>query len=327
MQFLTKGSIYGMKKMLLLINPKSGLKKNPQIFDSVQKIISENEWELDTVYTEYRGHATELAKNAAEYDRVVCMGGDGTFNETLNGILNSSHKIELGYIPSGSTNDFAHGLGLSKNVIRSAKFASNQSSFPTDMGIFCGDTVAPRYFSYVASFGMFTEISYNTDQDKKNTFGHMAYIFEGIRTIADLSRFKPFKMRIELPNGDAFESEFIFGAITNSTSLGGLVKLDKKKVHISDGEFEILLIKKPKNLAALTQTLTELLNNKFKQENLFFGHVKGAKFISEEPVKWTLDGEYAGEMNTADISVIEGAVNLVRPTAVRTKPFLPKKEL
>ena len=316
-----------MKRMLLLINPKSGIKKNAQIFDSVQKIISDNEWELETVYTEYRGHASELAKNATDYARVVCMGGDGTFNETANGILQNPNKPELGYIPAGSTNDFAHGLGLSKNIIKNAKFASNQSAFPTDIGIFNGDTVLPRYFSYVASFGIFTEISYNTSQDKKNTFGHMAYIFEGIRTISDLNKFKPFKMRIELPDGDAFESEFIFGAITNSTSLGGLVKLDKKKVHISDGEFEILLIKKPKNLAALTQTLTDLLNNKFKQENLFFGHVNGARFLSEDPIKWTLDGEYAGELTDANISVLPGAIDLVRPTAVRTKPFLPKKQL
>ena len=316
-----------MKRMLLIINPRSGIKKNPQLFDSVQRIINDNEWELETVYTEYRGHATELARDAVGYDRVVCMGGDGTFNETVNGVLLNPHKPEIGYIPAGSTNDFANGLGLSKNILKNAKFSSNQSAFPTDMGCFSGDSVEARYFSYVASFGMFTEISYSTAQDKKNTFGHMAYIFEGIRTIADLNKFKPFKMRVELPGGDAFESEFIFGAITNSTSLGGLVKLDKKNVHVSDGLFELLLIKKPKNIAALTQTLSELLNNRFRMDTLFFGHVENIRFISEEPLKWTLDGEFAGELTTTDISVQKGAINLVRPTAIRTKPFLPKKTL
>lgn len=316
-----------MKKMLLIINPKSGIKKNSQIFETVQNIINDNEWELETAYTESRGHATELAKNATGYDRVVCMGGDGTFNETLNGILANPQKTEIGYIPAGSTNDFANGLGLPKSIAKNAKFASNQSAFPTDIGYFSGDNAAPRHFSYVASFGMFTEISYSTDQGKKNTFGHMAYIFEGIRTITDLSKFRPFKMRIELPDGDAFESEFIFGAITNSTSLGGLVKLDKKNVHISDGVFEMILIKKPKNISALTQTLTELLNNRFRMDTIFFGHVESVKFISEEPLKWTLDGEYAGELTTADISVQKGAINLVRPTVIRTKPFLPKKPL
>lgn len=279
------------------------------------------------MYTEYRGHATELAMNAEGYDRVVCMGGDGTFNETVNGALKNLSKPEIGYIPAGSTNDFAIGLGLSKNIFRNAKFSSNQSAFPTDMGYFSGDNAPPRHFSYVASFGAFTEISYSTDQNKKNTFGHMAYIFEGIRTITDLNKFQPFKMRVELPDGDAFESEFIFGAITNSTSLGGLVKLDKKNVHVSDGVFELLLIKKPKNLAALTQTLTELLNNKFRMDTIFFGHVESVRFISQEPLKWTLDGEYAGELTTADIAVQKGAINLVRPTAIRTKPFFPKKTL
>ena len=316
-----------MKKMLLIINPRSGIKKNKQIFESVQKIITDNEWELDTVYTEYRGHATELAQKAEGYDRIVCMGGDGTFNETMNGVITNPNKPELGYIPAGSTNDFADGLGLPKKITKSAKFASNQSAFPTDMGIFVKDNGEARHFSYVASFGMFTEISYSTAQEKKNVFGHMAYLFEGIKSIGDLSKFKPFKMRVELPDGDAFESEFIFGAITNSTSLGGLVKLDKKKVHLNDGAFEILLIKKPKNLAALTQTLSELLNNKYRYDSIFFGHVQSAKFISEEPLKWTLDGEYAGELTVADIAVKPGAVNLVRPTAVRTKPFLPKKPL
>ena len=195
------------------------------------------------------------------------------------------------------------------------------------MGYFSGDQAPARHFSYVASFGVFTEISYSTDQDKKNTFGHMAYVFEGIRTISDLSKFKPFKMRVELQDGIAFESEFIFGAITNSTSLGGLVKLDKKNVHVSDGVFELLLIRKPKNLASLTQTLTELLNNKFRMDTIFFGHVENVRFISEAPLKWTLDGEFAGELSTADISVKQGAINLVRPTAIRTKPFFPKKTL
>ena len=316
-----------MKKMLLIINPRSGLKKSSQIFESVKKIITDNEWELETKYTEYSGHATVLAQNAQDYDRIVCMGGDGTFNETVNGILSNSQKIDLGYIPAGSTNDFANGLGLPKKITRNAKFASNQSAFPTDMGLFCGDNSSARHFSYVASFGMFTEISYSTAQEKKNAFGHMAYIFEGIRTITELSKFHPFKMRIELPDGDAFESEFIFGSITNSTSLGGLVKLDKKRVHVSDGVFELLLIRKPKNLAALTQTLTDLLNNRFDQNKIFFGHVQGAKFISDEPIKWTLDGEYAGKVSIADVTVKHGAINLVRPTKVRSIPFLPKKTL
>ncbi|MBR2461350.1 MAG: diacylglycerol kinase family lipid kinase [Clostridia bacterium] len=315
-----------MKKMLLIINPKSGIKKSTQIFENVKDIMSENEWELETVYTEYRGHATELATAAVGYDRIVCMGGDGTFNEVANGIMLNPVGFELGYIPAGSTNDFAHGLGLSKKITKNAKFAANQSAFPTDMGLFCANGEKTRHFSYVASFGLFTDISYSTDQKIKNIFGHLAYVFEGIRSIADLNRFRHFKMRIEF-GGEAFESEFIFGAVTNSTSLGGLVKLDRKKVHVGDGKFEILLIRKPHTLAELTETLTELVNNRFRTGNIIFGHVDNIRLISQEPLKWTFDGEYAGEVRIADISVLHGALNLVRPTTVRRKPFFKKKAL
>ncbi|MBQ9116001.1 MAG: diacylglycerol kinase family lipid kinase [Clostridia bacterium] len=313
-----------MKKMLLIINPKSGVKKSAQIFDTVGEIIKDNEWELDSVFTEYRGHATELASTASGYDRIVCMGGDGTFNEVINGLLPNPQKQELGYIPAGSTNDFACGLGLPKTILKNAKFAANQSAFPTDMGLFRAEGADPRHFSYVASFGLFTDISYSTDQKIKNIFGHMAYIFEGIRSIADLGKFKPFKMRIEIDD-IAIESEFIFGAITNSTSLGGLMKLDKNQIKISDGQFEVILIRKPESLVELTQTITELLNNRFRTENIFFGHIDKLKIIPDEPLKWTLDGEYAGTVGVAEISVLPGIVNLVRPTAVRRKPFFRKR--
>lgn len=315
-----------MKKMYLIVNPKSGMKKSKRVFESVQKVIKENEWELKTVYTERRGHATELAQQAVGYDRIVCMGGDGTFNETVNGFLSNPDHTELGYIPSGSTNDFASGLGLPKSIARNAVFASTQAAFPTDIGMFEGDGHAPRYFSYVASFGLFADVSYSTSQDYKNRFGHLAYIFGGLRTIADFNNFKPFKLRIEFPDGDAFESEFIFGAVSNSTSLGGVLKLDRKTVHVNDGVFEVLLIKKPKNFAALTQTITELVNNKFRNGNIFFGHVKSIKFISSTPLKWTLDGEFAGELMNVDVSVKHDAFNLVRPPLAKNPTVLNRKK-
>ena len=137
-----------MKKMLLIINPKSGISKKQKVFDDVVKIINDNEWEVKTIYTERRGHATAIAKKAKGFERIVCMGGDGTFNETINGLMLNPHKTDLGYIPSGSTNDFASGLGLPKIFAKSAKFAANQSAFPTDLGMFKGDIDSQKYFSY-----------------------------------------------------------------------------------------------------------------------------------------------------------------------------------
>ena len=314
-------------RMLLIINPRSGIKKNGATFERVREIFIHSGWELDTVFTEYRGHATELAESAGEYSRVVCMGGDGTFNEVMNGVLKLPRQTELGYIPAGSTNDFAAGLGLPRKLSKSAKFASEHFTQPTDVGVFTADSGESRHFSYVASFGLFTQISYATNQKYKNIFGHMAYVFEGIRTIGDLGKFKPFRMRIELEDGTALEQEYIFGAVTNSTSLGGLMKLDKKNVHVSDGRFELLLVRKPKNLTDLTQTVSALIHHHYRSENIIFGHVERIKMISDAPLNWTLDGEFAGEVSTADISVSAGALSLVRPEGVRKKPFVFKKRV
>lgn len=315
-----------IKKLLLIINPCSGIKKSKLIFENAEEIIKKQGWQVDVKFTEYRNHATELAANAIGYERIICMGGDGTLNETINGIMKNPNPIDLGYIPAGSTNDFASGLGLSKIIRKSSKFAATEKAYPTDIGYFHADeSDIGRRFSYVASFGIFTDVSYGTEQKIKNVFGKMAYIFEGIRTVAELQSFKPFRLRIELDDGTCLEQEYIFGAVTNSTSLGGLMKLDKKHVKVDDGQFELLLIRAPQNLVTLTETVGELINHKYRSENIVFGHVKKVKMISEIPLHWTLDGEYAGKLSTADISVSEHALDLVRPNAVRDKPFMPKR--
>lgn len=315
-------------KLLLVINPRSGVKKPKTLFDDVVKMIDKNGWKTDLVFTEYREHATQIISQATDYRRIVCMGGDGTLNEAINGMLKNPSVNELGYIPAGSTNDFAAGLGLPRSILRSAKFSATAEALPTDIGSFKadGDTVG-RHFSYVASFGVFTKVSYATDQKFKNTFGKLAYIFEGIRTVSDLHKFKPFRMRIEFEDGTAVEQDYIFGAVTNSTSLGGIMKLDKKHVHVDDGQFELLLIRTPKNLASLTETVTELLNHKYRSENIIFSHVKKIKMISELPLSWTLDGEYAGEVSCAEISVNTDSLKLVRPDGVRKKPFFKKSQI
>lgn len=316
------------KRALLIANPRSGVKKATDIFTDVKEMIEENGWDVELVFTERRGHATELAADAVGYDRIVCMGGDGTLNETINGIMKNDTVNELGYIPAGSTNDFAAGIGLPKKIPKSAKFASVGGTYPTDVGYFRADgNENGRCFSYVASFGVFTRISYSTDQRFKNKFGRMAYIFEGIRSIAEFNKFEPFRMRIELDDGTALEQDYIFGAVTNSTSLGGLMKLDKKHVHVDDGQFELLLIRAPKSFSALSKTVAELADHRYRSENIIFGHVKSVKMISEIPLNWTLDGEYAGELKVAEISVKEGALDLVRPEAIRKKPFFRKHQI
>ena len=314
------------KKLLLIINPRSGKYKSNVFFEQTQKLISSYDYAVDTVLTEYRGHACELASNAEGYSRIVCMGGDGTLNEVCNGLMSipKESRPQIGYVPCGSTNDFAAGIGLSKSLNKNIKLAVSDNINPIDIGLFNNDAGVSRYFSYVASFGMFTKFSYSTDQSIKNRFGHLAYIFEGLKNISDLQNFKPFKLKVQTTES-VIEQEYIFGAITNSTSLGGLMKLDKHHVHVNDGVFEILLIRKPENLLALTETLTQLLNHKYKFERIIFTHTDNVTLTSYLPLDWTLDGEYAGATKVAEISVQNLAIDFARQSHIRKKPFMLKK--
>ena len=312
------------KRLLLIINPRSGKTKRKEMFSKIESIVSDAGWKIDTVYTEHRGHATELAENASGYDRVVCVGGDGTLSEVYNGLMKLEKRPEIGYVPAGSTNDFAKGIGLPASYKRSASLAASDSVYSIDVGSFKPEGETERYFSYVASFGMFTRISYATDQSVKNKFGHMAYIFEGLRSIADLESYKPFRLRVETED-TILEQEYIFGAISNSTSLGGVVKLDRKNVHVDDGVFELILIRKPKNFIDIGDTVGQLMKKRYRADRIVFAHTDKVKLSSEKPLEWTLDGEYAGAVSSVELEVRGGALSFVRPEGVRRKPFLRKK--
>lgn len=313
------------RRLLLIINPRSGKTKRKEMFGRIALQLREADWQVDTVYTEHRGHATELAEKATDYDRIVCVGGDGTLSEVYNGVMKLEKRPEIGYVPAGSTNDFAKGIGLPVSYKKSASLAGSDKVYPIDVGSFIADGNEPKFFSYVASFGMFTRISYSTAQDKKNKFGHMAYIFEGIRSIADLESYKPFRLRVETDD-TVLEQEYIFGAISNSTSLGGVVKLDKKHVHVDDGLFELILIRKPKNFLEIGDTVGQLMNKRYRADKIVFTHTNKVKLTSYTPLEWTLDGEYAGKVTSVDLEVRGGALSFVRPEGVRRKPFLRKKK-
>lgn len=312
------------KRLLLIINPRSGKTKKKEMFSNIEKIVSDCGWDTDTVYTERRGHAIELAANAGDYDRVVCVGGDGTLSEVYNGLMKLEKRPEIGYIPAGSTNDFAKGIGLPASYKRSATLAASDKTYPIDVGAFGAEGEETKYFSYVASFGMFTRVSYATDQNIKNKLGHMAYIFEGIKSIADLESYKPFRLRVETED-TVLEQEYIFGAVSNSTSLGGVVKLDKKRVHVDDGVFELLLIRKPKNFIDIGDTVGQLMNKRYRADRIVFAHADKVKLISEKPLDWTLDGEYAGAVSNVEMEVNGKALSFVRPEEVRRKVLFKKR--
>ncbi len=273
------------KELLIIMNPCSGTKKANKYLTDILVLFGKNEYNNTVYMTEKSGDGKEYAKqNAKNFDLIVAIGGDGTFNEVVAGVLKSGADVEIGYIPAGSTNDFANSLKLSKNILKAAGDIMDGTARQIDIGSFNG-----RNFSYVASFGAFTEVSYKTPQNVKNTLGHLAYVLEGIKDLANL---KSKHLRF-VADGVVVEDEFIFGAICNSTSVGGVINLDPKMVDLSDGMFELLLIRLPKDLLELNEIVIALSTKKYKTKMITFLSAKNITIETQENINWTLDGEYA----------------------------------
>ena len=237
-------------------------------------------------------------------DAIVCCGGDGTLSSTVDRLLHSGADIPLGYIPAGTTNDFASFLGLPKDPAQAAELITGGTAGPIDVGRF-GD----RYFVYVASFGAFTQTSYATTQSLKNSLGHLAYVIEGIKELPTL---QSYPVRAETVEGGVYEGDYLFGAMSNSTSLGGVIKLDAGKVNATDGRFELTLVKRPKSLYELHRILLALMGGKADEELITFVHTAGASFTCAEPMPWSLDGEYASGGTDVKVEALPGALRLFR---------------
>lgn len=258
-----------------------------------------------TVYpTERQGHGTEIVeKYAKDFDRIICCGGDGTLNEIVQGVMKSGVDIPVGYIPAGSTNDLATSLKIPKSIIKAAEFTISKKPQKFDLGLFDGE----KYFNYIASFGAFTETSYNTPQQLKNSLGHLAYILEGARSLGNIYSFD-IKVNYD---GNVIEDEFVFGAVLNTTSMGGIMRLNKPNINFNDGMFEVLLVRNPNNVADLTTTINCLMSQKFDLDNVLLFPASEITFESDTPLDWSIDGElYKGNKNV-NIKVIKDALNLI----------------
>ncbi len=265
--------------------------------------------------TMHRGHAAMMAATAGEegYDTVICCGGDGTFNETVSGLMSvpADMRPALGYIPAGSTNDFAASIGLSGSLRGAARTAVGEHETAIDVGYFqpigIGHPPA-RHFTYIASFGAFTAASYSTSQTAKNLFGHVAYLVSGIKDIANIqTRHAAF----DLPDGTRIEGDYIFGAVTNTTSAGGVFKLPADRVCMSDGKYELFLVHTPKSPADLQKIAAALLAQDFDSCPLIdLYHVESVKVLLDENLSWSLDGEEALGSKRIEISCLAGAVKL-----------------
>ena len=282
-----------MKRMLFIMNPCSGTKKANKYLTEILSIFNRAGYAVQVYITEKRGDATEMAKQAKDVDVVVCCGGDGTFTETLTGLLEAGLDIPMGYIPAGSTNDFASSLKLPTEVVAAAKNIARGKPMAFDAGLF-----EDRYFSYVASFGAFTKTSYNTPQSIKNALGHAAYVLGGIY---ELSQIRSISAMIDL-DGDIIKGKYIFGAICNSTSVGGVLNLDPKQVDMSDGKFEVLLVRAPKSLSELTECIQAFQNKTYNCRMVSFRSASRVRVTMRDPVDWSLDGELHKGLHTAHIT-------------------------
>lgn len=273
-----------MKKLLFVINPYAGTKKANRYLTDIVSIFNRADYEVRVFVTQESLDAKRIvAQYAHEVDLVVCCGGDGTFNESLSGLLESGASIPIGYIPAGSTNDFASSLKLPTNILKAAQAIADGAPVTYDVGDFGG-----RYFSYVASFGAFTKASYATPQNIKNALGHTAYLLEGIQ---ELSQLKPVHIRLELDDTTVIEDDFLFGAICNSTSVAGILTLDPKQVDMRDGRFEILLVRAPRDLLEISECVQAVRKQQYNCKMITFQSAKKIKIFADENMPWTLDGE------------------------------------
>lgn len=297
-----------MKKLLLIMNPNAGTKRANKYLTDILVLFAKYGYETKVCLTAGRGDGHNIAKKfSPEYDLVVCIGGDGTFNETVGGLYESGSKVPLGYIPAGSTNDFGSGLGFSKRILQAAEDIMNGTTRNIDIGKF-----NERYFSYTASFGVFTKVSYTTSQSIKNALGHLAYLLEGIKELSSI-RSEHIKIKV---NGNIIEDDYIFGAICNSTSLGGVLTLNPDVVDLSDGMFEILLIKMPKNIIDLNAIIFALNNKDYSSTDMiYFCSASSAQIEADRTVSWTLDGEYMEGSNVISMENIHDAITLIVPSS------------
>ena len=293
-----------MKKMLFVMNPYAGMRKANRYLADIIALFNRADYDVTTYMTAGPGDAIEVVeRKAREMDVVVCCGGDGTFNETISGILRSGCDVPVGYIPAGSTNDFATSLKLSSNIMQAAADIVVGEPQRYDVGRF-----GNRYFSYVASFGAFTRASYSTPQSVKNALGHTAYLLEGI---SELSQIKKEHVRLEL-DGRVVEDDFLFGAISNSTSVAGILTLDPRKVDMQDGKFEVLLVRSPVDISEISECIRAVQKQEYNCSMITFCSAEKIRVYANPDMAWTLDGEKEEGHEMVEVENLHHAVQIIR---------------
>lgn len=292
------------QKLLIIMNPVAGLKKSNKCLTEILTMFCEKDFDVQIQMTSPVLGADKLVEiYAKDKDYVVCIGGDGTFNEMVSGLINCNLSPKIGYIPSGSTNDFANGLHISQNPLTAVKDILEGDPVNLDAGIYNG-----RVFIYTASFGIFTKTSYNTPRDLKNSLGYFAYVLEGTKEITNI---KSYHLKVKSCDHEV-EGDYIFGAICNTKRIGGgLLKFNDDTVDMTDGLLEVLLIKYPKNPAELTQIIFDANTGKYNGSMFTFFSAKELTISTEDEIDWTLDGEYQKGSNVINIKTLKNVIPLI----------------
>lgn len=290
-----------MKNLLFIYNPKSGKMQISQHMEKIINYYSKKGYFTTCYATQSAGDARlKVEEYGKDFNEIVVSGGDGTLDEVVSGALKANIEPIIGYIPTGSTNDFAKNLKIPTSIELAKNIAINGKIKNLDVG-----KLEDKFFTYVAAFGSIAQVSYETDQTMKNIFGRSAYIFEGMKSISNL---KSYRVKVTIDD-NIIEDEYIHGMVTNSVSVGGFKNIVGKNVGLDDGIFEIMLVKRPKNIIDLNQIIAGLTNHK-ENEFVSFKNGKKFKFETKEDLIWTLDGEYGGKTTNCDIEVLHKAVKL-----------------
>ena len=298
-----------MKKLMLIINPVAGRGGFKTQFGEAMLVLANGGLRPDLYFTQNRGDATDYAANyASGYDVVACVGGDGTLSEVLAGLMQIKNPPPVGYFPMGTANDIATTLGLPKNdTIGAAKRILSGTPHPFDVGGF-GDH---EYFAYIAAFGAFTEVSYATPQDQKRALGHLAYVLQGAAQLGKIEKIRTrIEYRIEYDDG-VYEGDLVYGSMSNSTSVAGIVHLREEMVSLGDGMSELVLVRDPGTIDAYGELAAAVLSRSFDSRYLTILHTKHAKFTFEKPIAWTRDGEAGGEHREIELCNYHCPVQLI----------------
>lgn len=300
-----KGSLELKKKLMLIINPVAGRGAYRVNLPEALRILDVGGYRTTLYFTSGQGEATSFAAQYAhQYDTVACIGGDGTLSEVLAGLMTLKDPPPVGYIPMGTANDVATTLALPKNdTVGAARRILEGTPHPYDIGGFDKD----KYFAYIAAFGAFTEVSYATPQNQKKVLGHLAYVLQGA---AQLPKIEAYKTRVEY-DGGVIEANLVYGSMSNSTSVAGIVRLSDEIVSLGDGRSELVLVKDPGSVDGFNKILTSILTQKYDSDKLLVLHTKRAKFRFEKPVSWTRDGEAGGEYQEVELCNYEAPVKLI----------------